>query len=57
MEQKGLDKDKTRCKECGFSYYTHASDCKVLLKERWSSDTYRLFTGKSGYFVNVEKYS
>ena len=57
MEQKGLDKDKTRCKECGFSYYTHTSDCKVLLKEHWLSDTYKLFTGNTGYIITEENYS
>jgi len=57
MEQKGLDKDKTRCKECGFSYYTHTSDCKVLLKERWLRDTYKLFTSNTGYIITEENYS
>lgn len=56
MEHKKLDTDKTCCKYCGFGYYTHESNCPVLIKQRIHSDIVKLVTGKSVYFVEQEDY-
>jgi len=57
MEHKKLDTDKTRCKECGFGYYTHEANCPVMIKQRIRSDVIKLITGKSVYFVEQEDYA